>query len=159
MHKQPEWLPPKLELNPWTNERFDELYDIFKRDFIDSKAYYDGRKVWFFPEMEDGKLVIFWHLTSREDVERGGRLPDFRRCERLPWARPMIDHFDDSAIFAWDYLEADRTIKTYLWLKNFDFVVIMKKMNDQTRRLITSFWLEYSNTKRKMQKKYEKRLM
>jgi len=154
----PDWLPPLLELNPWTDRSFDMLYGIFERDFVQSPANYRGKKVWFFSEMEDGRLAIFWHLTSRKDNMTGERLPDFRRSERLHWPRPMLDHIGNAEILAWDYLEDDGAIKTYVWLRDHDFVVIMKKMPDQTRRLITSYWLEYANTKHKMMKKYEKRI-
>jgi hypothetical protein len=154
----PIWLPQMMDLSSWTNECFDVLYDVFERDFVNSPASYRGNKVWFFPETEAGKPSIFWHLTSREDKATGERLPDFRRAERLPWSRPMLDNAEDPAILAWDYQEDDGAIKTYVWLRDHDFVVIMKKMADKSRRLITSFWLEYGNTKRKMMKKYENRI-
>lgn len=70
----------------------------------------------------------------------------------------MLDNVGDEAILAWDYVEDDGVIKTYVWLKDHDFIVIMKKMRDRTRRLITSFWLEYGDTKRKMRKKYDNRI-
>ncbi len=70
----------------------------------------------------------------------------------------MPNNVGDEAILAWDYVEDDGVIKTYVWLKEHDFIVIMKKMRDPTRRLITSFWLEYGNTKRKMRKKYDNRI-
>ena len=119
---------------------------------------YDGRVVWFFPEMEDGKEKIFWHLTSRDDKEAGERLPDLRRCERLPWVRPMLDYHCKPEILAWDHLEGDGTIKTYVWLENYDFIVILKKYEDGGRRLVTSFWVEYENTKSKLRKKYTRRI-
>lgn len=106
--------------------------------------------------MEDGKEKIFWHLTSRDDKETGERLPDLRRCERLPWVRPMLDYPEKREVLAWDHEEGDGTIKTYVWLENHDFVVIMKKYPDGRRRLITSFWVEYANTKRKLRKKYDR---
>ena len=59
---------------------------------------------------------------------------------------------------AWDYEEGDGTIKTYVWLDEYDFVVILKKYPDGGRRLITSFWVEYGHKKRSLRKKYENRL-
>lgn len=152
------WLPALFPVNPWQADTFDNLYLIFRAGFVDCQASYNGLPVWIFPEREDGKEKIFWHLTSRD--QDGERLPDLRRCERLPWSRPILDnHHLGMEVLAWDYDEGHGVTKTYVWLQNYDFVVIMKKYPDATRRLITSFWLEYENTKRKMRKKYQNRIM
>ncbi len=111
-----------------------------------------------FPEIEDGKEKIFWHLTTRKEKKTGERLPDLRRSERLPWVRPMLDQPERPEVLAWDYEEGDGDINTYVWLGKYDFLILLKKYPDTTRRLITSYWLEYENTKTKLRKKYEKRI-
>jgi len=158
MSQPPDWLPAMFPVNPWRENMYDLLYEIFCRDFKRSQASYNSHRIWFFPEMEDGKEKIFWHLTDREDRRSGQRLPDLNRSARLPWARPMLDHLAATEILAWDYDEGDGTVKTYVWLKHHHYVIIMKRMKDLSRRLITSFWVEYENTREKMQKKYEARL-
>lgn len=158
MNGPPSWLPPMATVSPWTNETYDELYAIFKRDFKDSPALYEGNSVWFFPDMDSGKEVVFWHMTSRTDKETGERLPDLRRSERLPWARPMIDHSNQPEVLAWDYEEGDRTVKTYVWLKDHDFLVLMKKYRRGGRRLITSYYVDQPHTRRSLEKKYAKRI-
>jgi hypothetical protein len=70
----------------------------------------------------------------------------------------MIEHPDKPEVLAWDYEEGDKDIHTYIWLHQFDFVVIMKKYPGGSRRLITSFWIEYSHKKGKLRKKYEQRI-
>lgn len=152
----PRWLPVMLNLNPWTTTTFDMLYEIFKADFIVSKPYFEGQIVWHFPEKEDGKEAVFWHMTSRED-EQGARFPDLRRSERLPWARATIDNASEPEILCWDYLEGNGDIHTYIWLNDFDYIVIMKKYRDGSHRLITAYYIEYPHTKRKLIKKYTKR--
>ena len=154
----PQWLPALFPVNPWTNQTYDDLYRLFQRDFVASKPIYETHTVWFYSEMEEGKERIFWHLTSRNDDETGERLPDPRRSERLPWVRPMLAQPQHSEVLAWDYEEGDGAVHTYVWLKNDDFVVIMKKYPDGRRRLITSFWVEYVNTKRRLRGKYDHRL-
>jgi hypothetical protein len=149
--KMPSWLPEMFQVDPWTEKSFDLMYDIFKQSFISSKACYRGYVVWFFPEKEDGRETIFWHLTTREDKESGERLPDFRRCERLPWARPMVDNTNDPAVLAWDYEEGTGDIKTYIWLKDFDYLIIMKKYKNNQRRLITHFGLNFRISKKNYQ--------
>jgi hypothetical protein len=145
-------------VSPWTNETIDLLYAIFKRDFKDDPPAYEGHGVWFFPDMENGKEVVFWHLTSKDDKEGGGRLPDLRRSERLPWARPMLTRTEELEVRAWDYEESDKGIKTYVWLKDFDFLVLLKRYPDGSRRLLTSFYIEYPNYRRKLERKYSRRV-
>jgi len=147
-----------FHVNPWTEQTFNFLYEIFKRDFVESQPCYRGVHAWFFPEKEDGKEVVFWHLTSRDDKDVGERLPDLRRSERLPWARPMLDNADAMEVLDWDFKEGDGIVKTYVWLKDFDYLMVLKKYPDGRRRLITSFWVEYQNTRRKLEKKYDRRI-
>jgi len=69
----------------------------------------------------------------------------------------MLDNPDLPEVLDWDYEDGDGTIKTYLWLKDYDYLVILKKYQDGGRRLLTAYWIEYQNEKRKLQKKYEQR--
>jgi hypothetical protein len=172
----PEWLPDMLCVNPWRGNTYDMLYDIFCRDIRDSDLRYFGKAVWIFREIEDGKESVFWHLTSRtvkpQKIPRRKqkfyppgqthieeeRLPDLRRCERLPWIRTLIEHPSEQEVYAWDYEEGDQAIKTYVWLKESDFVVIMKKYPDGKRRLITSFYVDSIYKQKDFEKKYAKRL-
>ena len=154
----PQWLPELFSVHPWTDSTYSDLYHIFVRDFIDSQPLYHGQAIWFFPEVEDGKHIIFWHLTTRDDKSTGQRLPDLRRCERLPWVRPILCRPPYPEILDWDYEEGDGTTKTYVWLKENNFVVILKKYPDGSRRLITSFWIDYPHTKRRLMNKYNHRI-
>lgn len=158
MKGMPAWLPPMFPVDPWTADTFEHLYRLFRNDFVASRPRYRGREIWFFPGVEDGREKIFWHLTHREDSETGVRLPDFRRAERLPWARPIIEYAGNPEILTWDYREGNGDIHTYVWLKDFDYLIIMKKYNDGGRRLITAYWIEYSNKKQKLEKKFRRRI-
>ena len=63
----------------------------------------------------------------------------------------------EGIILDWD-IEESGDIKTYVWLKNHDFVVVLKRMNNGRRRLITAHHLDYPDMRNKLQKKYERRL-
>lgn len=152
------------------------LYGIFCRDIRDHGLRYFGNSVWIFREMEDGREKIFWHLTTRskkyEKIPRRKkkfypqdqiyineeRYPDLRRCERLPWIRALIEQEENAEILAWDYEEGDLTIKTYIWLKDHDFIVIMKKYPNGARRLITSFYIDKSYKRQDFERKYARRI-
>jgi hypothetical protein len=172
----PDWLPNIFCVDPWTQYTYDLLYEIFCRDIRDHDLRYFENKVWIFRDMEDGKEKIFWHLTSRSvkkiKVPRRkrkfypegqkyvdeGRYPDLRRCERLPWIRVLIERAGETEVLAWDYEEGDLTIKTYVWLKDYDFTVIMKKYPDNKRRLITSFYLDKYYKRKDFERKYANRI-
>jgi hypothetical protein len=172
----PDWLPELAPVNPWTDATYEMLYGIFCRDIRDHDLRYFGNNVWFFRELEDGKEKIFWHLTTREIKRKRiprrkrkfysvgqiyiepERLPDLRRCERLPWVKPLVEHPTDPEVLAWDYEEGDRTIKTYVWVRNYDFVVIMKKYPDGQRRLITSFYVDEEYKPEDFERKYANRI-
>lgn len=172
----PEWLPEMASVNPWTESTYQMLYEIFCRDIRDANLKYMGHDVWIFLEMEDGREAIFWHLTSRkpklekiprrkrkffpavqEDTEQE-RLPDLRRCERLPWVKPLIEHPTEAEVLAWDHEEGDKTIKTYIWIQGYNFVVIMKKFPDEKRRLITSFYVDNEYKRNDFLRKYADRI-
>jgi len=172
----PDWLPDIFCIDPWTQSTYDMLYEIFCRDIRDHNLRYLGNTVWIFPEIEDGKEKIFWHLTTRfvkkiriprrkkkfyhesQMYIDEGRYPDLRRCERLPWVRPMIEKAADPKVLAWDYEEGNLTIKTYVWLRDDDFVVILKKYSNNKRRLITSFYVNKSYKRKDFERKYADRI-
>ena len=156
--EKPDWLPDLFPVGCWTENTFEDLYDIFLRDFVEHPLTYRGKSVWFFPEKDDDKEVLFWHLTHREDRDTGERLPDHRRSERLPWVREILIQSSQPEIIDWDYEEGNGGIRTYVWLKENNFLIVMKKYTNNTYRLITSFWVEYENTKRKLERKYINRL-
>lgn len=172
----PSWLPALYPVDPWTQDTYEDLYELFCRDIRDSRLRYRHFRVWVFPDIEDGKESIFWHLTSRiqktalvprrkrkffpegKKYEVKQRLPDFRRCERLPWVKPMIGNSQDSKILSWDYLEGDGAIKTYIWLRDHDFVVVMKKYKDSSRRLFTSFYVDRDYKRKDFERKFQNRI-
>ncbi len=146
-------------MSPWSDEVMERLYTIFRADFVTNPVTYQGSRVWFFPEMERGKELIFWHLVEREDPPRSGnRLPDFRRAERLPWARPLLLNHADQAVLAWDFEEAASDVRTYVWLKDLDYVVVMKRYPDGARRLITAYWIDYESKRKTLRSKYARRI-
>jgi len=159
----PSWLPPMAEVNPWRETTYDELYAIFRRDFLMTRLSYLGFNVWFYPDTDDnGKKLIFWHLTSREDKSTNPptRLPDLRRSERLPWIRPSILRCPcpSGDILHWDHEEGDGAIKTYIWLHVLDFLIVLKRLPDGRRRLITSYHLDSEHQRDKTRKKHERRM-
>ncbi len=164
-----------LDVQPWETDTYDMLYSVFCNDIRDTKLTYANKNVWFFKqEMEAGKEILFWHLTSRKPspiprrkkkfVDNGTyrdkteRLPDLPRCKRLCWVNSIICNHQKNEILDWDYKEGDGTIKTYLWLKEHSFLVILKLFPDGSRRLVTSFHVNYASKKIELERKLENRI-
>ena len=154
----PKWLPNMINVEPWNNDIIELLYDLFKTDFILSKPKFRNNEIWIYSEIEDGKEKIFWHLISIKNAESISRTPDVFRAERLPWVRCMIENADKPDILTWDYKERRNRIKTYIWLNDFDFVIILKKYRDGRRRLISAYYLNYTYERGKFYRKYDRRI-
>ena len=167
------WLPDLVSVDPWSDETYNNLYNIFCREIRDYSLYYKAYPVSIYKDMEDGKEKIFWHLTSREskikktprrkkkyqNSEKGPRLPDLRRCERLQWIKVFITQARNSELLSFDYEEGDKTIKTYIWFKEEKFVVILKKMKNSSKRILTtSFYVDKQYTYDDFQRKYNNRI-
>lgn len=82
-----------------------------------------------------------------------------RRSERLPWVKTLIENPGKSEIVVWDYEEARGDIHTYIWLKDYDFVVIMQKRPNNSRRLITSFYVDTDYKRNDFERKYGNRII
>ena len=152
-----------VDVMPWDGGTYDRLYALFYRDLIQGRLTYLGYNVWFYPHTEEeGRESIFWHLTSRMDYSQTPpvRLPDPRRCERLSWVRPMILRCPcaDGDVLNWDYEEGDGAIKTYIWIHEHDFLIVLKRLGDGRRRLITSYHLDNHHQVTKTRKKWERRV-
>lgn len=153
--KLPHWLPDMLDLTNWDNNTFNLLYNIFSNDFINKTVRHKNNIILIDRNIIDGKEATFWHITTREDKKNNDRFPDHRRCERLPWLKHILEN-NHSDILSWEYKEADGIIKTYVWLKDHDYVAILKNTKHGLI-LITAYWVEYGNTKRKLMQKYNSR--
>lgn len=74
----------------------DAVYQVFFRDFIRHKAIFGSHQLHlrYHPAFQD-RPYAFYHMTHKGDIENE-RLPDLRRCERIPWARPTIEQAKSS---------------------------------------------------------------
>lgn len=129
MSARPSWLPEELHYGDYDGdwERFlSDVYGIFERDFKRSKPYYRGQAIPFDSKIENDKEAAFWHIVQREDPKSHEKVPDLRRCERMPWPRPMIDHPSDSVVSVWENVRNKQT-RILIWLEQLDYLVVLVK--------------------------------
>jgi hypothetical protein len=152
-----EWLPP-LELfesyNGDWNKYVNALYEFFKRDFIEAQPKFDGQKIFLKRcPLINGKDATFWHIISEGDTE-SSRIPEIRRCERIRWPRPIIEHSGESNIKLWKNNRKGEN-RICIWLETREYLVVLAVRKDYIL-----FWTSYPVTrnhqKDKLQKEYER---
>jgi len=158
----PTWLPALLNLDGNWEENLKVLYSIFETDFIQHQPEIDGIPVWHDRTIKEKPYPEgFWHVITKKEKITGDRVPDFRRAERLPWCGPSLDNSDDPIIMKWD-IEEDGGIKTYVWLENFDYVIILTNKLfrvGKVKFLTTAFYVTGDSIRNKLMKKYENRIL
>lgn len=138
----PSWLPASLCLNPIPRDIHDFLYEIFERDFINGVVRFSGLPVWWDRRQTEEYPEGFWHVISRHDYSLDDRVLDTRRAEKLPWCAAIINNHHASEVSVFDHREGDGRIKTYLWLEQFDYLVILEKRSVKLRgRSVDVMWL------------------
>ena len=105
MSTTPAWLPALILLSDHGGDwqrYIDAVYAVFNTDFIARRAHYEAKKILLIgrdAELIDGKERRFWHCVSEGELE-DARSPDLRRCERMPWMRPVIEHASEPTVDA-----------------------------------------------------------
>lgn len=151
-----EWLPSLMYLRDYDgdwNRYLDAIYACFRQDFIDSKPVFQGRKLGLkrYP-LSHGKEATFWHMIS-EGKNEDDRLPDFRRCERIRWPKPVIEHENDTSIKVWRN-QRGREERICLWLVPEDYLVVLADRGEYILPW-TAYLVEKPHQQRKLQKEYE----
>lgn len=156
MNDAPAWLPPLVLFSDYSGNwdaYLDAIYEWFKQDFIDSKPVFQGRRLGLKRHpMTHGKEVTFWHMTS-EGMDEENRTPDLRRCERIRWPKPVIEHTDDSKVKYWVSVKRNED-RIHIWLEDLDYVVVLA---DRRGFLLpwTAFLVTRDHTRTKLRKEYE----
>ncbi|MBE0658097.1 MAG: hypothetical protein IH602_10430 [Bryobacteraceae bacterium] len=158
----PSWLPPMVSVNGDAAEVFAMLYRVFSGDFRGAPKRLSGLPVWWDrriadPPYEEG----FWHLITRLDKASGVRLLDPRRAERLPWCGPVIANSTAPEVAVWDYEEGSGRVRTYVWLLNHDYLVVLEKRQKRiglVAFLVTAFHIDGPGKRADLEKKLARRV-
>jgi len=155
---KPDWLPDivffKDHNGVW--EEYEEvLYSYFKNDFIHNKL----KK---FRELRVGlkkhpkyknKEATFWHFISEGEKE-DERLPDFRRCERIRWPKPIIENNSSENVRFWENTRGSKN-NICLCYGDWEYLVVLRKKKDYVLPW-TAYYPYSEHTKLKWKKEYEK---
>jgi hypothetical protein len=156
MSGPPGWLPPLVLFSDYGNDwnaYLNALYAWFKQDFIDSKPSFQGRRLGLKRHpIAQGKESTFWHLIQQGEVEEE-RTPDFRRCERIRWPKPVIEHDDDPAIKVWRNRRGQEE-RVCLWFVQESYLVILADRGNYILPY-TAYLVEEPHRQRKLQREFE----
>lgn len=156
MSNPPDWLPEALRYEDFEGEwdRFlATVYEIFVRDFKQSRPDYEGHLLTYDARIENGKEAAFWHLITSTDATTQERVPDLRRCERLSWLRPSIEHADDMALKVWRERRR-RGFRIHLWLEEYDYVAVLAERKRVTV-LVSAFYVDNSHTREGLRNRWK----
>jgi hypothetical protein len=152
----PAWLPDLVLFEAyggnWDNY-LEAIYAYFKQDFIDDIPSFNGVKLTLkrHPIMQN-KEATFWHIISEGKTEED-RQPDMRRCERIRWPRPVIEHSNETTIKVWKNERKGET-RICLWFEDADYLVILAERRGYIL-LWTAFQVSREHSKRKLRKEYQ----
>lgn len=153
------WLPPLVLFDDYNrdwNEYLEGMYEFYKKDFILDRPLFQNKKLSVKRHpIKDGKEITFWHVIQ-EGVgdDEDDRVPEFRRCERIRWPKPVIEHFESEGIKIWEKKHKGET-RICIWYEKCEYIVIIAK-----RKGYNLFWTAYpvfrGHTKRKFCKEYKR---
>lgn len=159
----PFWLPHKVNVDGQWERILGMLYAVFTQDFKASTPVFEGVMISWDERILDGEYEEgFWHLITKQDYQQGDRLFDPPRATKLPWCAPVINNASDSEVKAWDYQEKPGRVRIYLWLMHWDYVVILEKKlfrGTGSVFLVTAYHVGGDATRKKLQQKYEQRII
>ncbi|MFA4999437.1 MAG: hypothetical protein WC519_01785 [Parcubacteria group bacterium] len=154
--KSPIWLTPIIKLDEFLgdwNAYNNHLFTIFKKDFMDSQPMFHNKPVFLGDQrILNGKPECFWHVTSEKDKQTGERVPNLRRCERIAWIRPIIDHANDPEVWEWPK-QHEREIRYNLFLEKEDFLVVL--VERKNFYLVTAIYIDYPHNKKRLKNEYQ----
>ncbi|MBW1668869.1 MAG: hypothetical protein JRJ66_12610 [Deltaproteobacteria bacterium] len=160
MREKPVWLPAMVQTNGEWQHVLRRLYQIFENDFKNNRCLFRGSEIWWDKRILEGDDFEegFWHLITKGGEQR---LFDPRRAERLPWCSAIINNANDGSVKVWDYKEKRGAIRTYLWLEDWDYAIILEKKQVGQRIVffvITAFHVDGESRRRSLRVKYSKRI-
>jgi len=149
----PKWLPPKTTVNGTFREILSRLYKVFQSDFVDGKPKYKKCRIcWDQRKIESLYDECFWHLITKEIDDE--RLLDPERAKRLPWCAPVIMHVDEDVVLCWNENRPKNKIYTHLWLKEWDYIVVLSRGRNNQYYLVTAYYVEGRSTYRRLSRRY-----
>lgn len=161
-------------LNPITIE---ELFSIFKRDFIDNETYLTKEEQSYLinvkkehccpcPFDNTPKPERFWHIITKDEYnprarnnpclnnKEKNRKYDEARAKRIHWIKIIIDNWQSDEDIKHFYQRRGNKKNLIIWHTKRDFLIIIRKESNGSDRFLISSYLIFRSEIRR----YEKQL-
>lgn len=148
----PEWLPEIIQWDGDWEKYVETIYDAYSRTYTEASPFYyrgmvvKSRKRPVANEKDGG----FWHIIGGSNGE-----PEPRRCERVLWARAIIENSDDDRVLVWE--EPSRhdggVTDVVFWAKDLDYYVIIAKRN-RYWVIRSAYCVVYESKRRQLERNY-----
>lgn len=155
------WLPALVLFESFDGEwhrYLDALYEHFRADFLQTKPRFPRKPLQLrFNPKHDSKECCFWHIIS-EGPEEADRNPDFRRCERIKWPRPMIESFQGDRTRYWKNTRPTSrgpASNIVIATSEFEYVTIIEERTDYVL-FKTAYHVEQPHRRNKLRKEWER---
>jgi hypothetical protein len=149
-------LPDIITLNEYGgdfNSYIEAVYEIFKRDFVDSRPSFNGIKLRLKKHpITDGRECTFYHLTH-EGHDEQNREPDMRRMERLCFIKPMIENPNCADLRIWRNKRGNNE-RILIFHEYESFLVIL---DDRGEYILpwTAYYIQHNSRKQRLIAEYE----
>jgi hypothetical protein len=156
MTESPDWLPPLVLLSDHGGDwdaYLEAIYAWFQKDFVEDKPVFQGRRLGLKRHpLSLGKEATFWHMIS-EGQQEEDRTPDFRRCERIRWPRPIIERDQDPGVKVWRNQRRSEE-RVCLWFQQESYLVILADRGEYILPW-TAYLVERPHQQRKLMRQHE----
>ncbi len=148
------WPPQCIEWDGDWESYSERIYSIYKQAFNrNNPLSFDGLLVYTrrYPVV-DGKDGGFWHVIGGEDGE-----PDVKRCERVIWARLLIENCDKEDVLVWaEPSRHDGNVwDVVFWAKDLDYYAVLARRNGYWV-LRSAYDIKYETKRKKLESAYLK---
>jgi hypothetical protein len=132
---------------------YEEVYLIFRKDFVNTIPNYRGKKLRLkkHPYI-DGKEYTFYHFTHDGDIEKE-RLPNLRRMERIGYPRPIIENSEHNDLKVWKNKRGNNE-RILIFHEKEEYLVVLEDRHEYILPW-TAYLVDKKHTKRKLLAEYE----
>jgi len=149
-------LPDKITLVEFGGsfESFHKaVYEIFKKDFVDSKPTFEGKKLKLkkYPIVDD-KEYTFYHFTHDGENE-DERQPNLRRMERIGFIKPMINNSKSEKLKVWRNKRGTKE-RILIYHEEESFLVVLEDRGEYILPW-TAYYVEHNFRRKKLLAEYD----
>lgn len=124
----------------------DQLFAIFKTDFIDNPLLVRGQCVKIISHHSNMPGFrqypeTFVHVITRKSKLSGKRSFDRERANRIHWIKNILLQSTDPRIKFFKFKDEQNILKDHYWFEDLDFMIVLKPVSPETM-LISAFCVD-----------------